>query len=119
MNRLQVLIAVLTKRAKINLTNQDVILNVVGGLKINDPALDLPVCLAITSSLLNQVVSRETITLGEVGLGGEVRNVSKLEQRLNEAEKLGFTKAIIPNINTKTKLKTTKVKNIQNIVKNF
>ncbi len=119
LNRLQVLIAVLTKRAKINLTNQDVILNVVGGLKINDPALDLPVCLAITSSLLNQVVSRETITLGEVGLGGEVRNVSKLEQRLNEAEKLGFTKAIIPNINTKTKLKTTKVKNIQNIVKNF
>ncbi len=120
LNRLQVLIAVLTKRAKINLTNQDVILNVVGGLKINDPALDLPVCLAITSSLLNQVVDRKTIALGEVGLGGEVRNVSKLEQRLNEAEKLGFTKAIVPDTNIKAKkIKLEKVKNINGIIKNF
>jgi DNA repair protein RadA/Sms len=120
LNRLQVLIAVLTKRAKINLTNQDVILNVVGGLKINDPALDLPVCLAITSSLLNQVVDRKTICLGEVGLGGEIRNVSKLEQRLNEAEKLGFTKAIVPDCDIKAKkIKLEKVKNINEIVKNF
>ena len=119
LNRLQVLIAVLTKRAKINLTNQDVILNVVGGLKINDPALDLPVCLSITSSLLNQVVNRKTIAIGEVGLGGEVRNVSKLEQRLNEAEKLGFDRALIPDIAAKTNLQTTKIKNLQNIVKNF
>ena len=120
LNRLQVLIAVLTKRAKINLTNQDVILNVVGGLKINDPALDLPVCLAIASSLLNQVVDRETVCLGEVGLGGEVRNVSKLKQRLNEAEKLGFKKAIIPDCDIKAgKIKLKKVKNINGIVKNI
>jgi DNA repair protein RadA/Sms len=118
LNRLQVLAAVLTKRAKINLTNQDIILNVVGGLKINDPALDLAICLAITSSLLNQVINRKTIVLGEVGLGGEVRNVSKLEQRLKEAEKLGFTKAIISDSNIKSdNIKLEKVKNINDIVK--
>jgi len=117
LNRLQVLIAVLTKRAGINLTNQDVILNVVGGMKINDPA-DLPVCLAIASSLLNQTVGRETVALGEVGLGGEVRNVFKLEQRLAEAEKLGFTEAIIPNCDIKAgKMKLEKVKNINDVVK--
>jgi DNA repair protein RadA/Sms len=90
LNRLQVLAAVLTKRAKINLNNQDIILNVVGGLKINDPSMDLAVCFAIVSSLLNQVVDRKTLVLGEVGLGGEVRNISRLEQRLLEAEKLVF-----------------------------
>ncbi len=118
LNRLQVLIAVLTKRAKVNLTNQDVILNVVGGLKINDPGLDLAICLAITYSLLNQTVDRKTIALGEVGLGGEIRNISKLEQRLKEAEKLGFTKAIVPDTNIKAKnIKLTKIKNINDIVK--
>jgi DNA repair protein RadA/Sms len=118
LNRLQVLAAVLTKRANVNLTNQDVILNVVGGLKINDPGLDLAICLAITSSLLNQVIDRKTIVLGEVGLGGEVRNIGKLEQRLKEAEKLGFTKAIIPDTNIKSgKIKLTKIKNINEIIK--
>lgn len=120
LNRLQVLAAVLIKRAKINLTNQDIILNVVGGLKINDPALDLAICLAITSSLLNQVINRNTLVLGEVGLGGEVRNISKLEQRLKESEKLGFTKAIIPDCDIKAgNIKLEKVKNINNIVKNL
>jgi len=120
LNRLQVLSAVLTKRAGINLTNQDIILNIVGGLKINDPALDLAVCLAITSSLLNQVISRKTIVLGEVGLGGEVRQVAKLEQRLVEACKLGFSKAIIPDNNVKAKkIKLGKVKNLEQVVKNI
>jgi DNA repair protein RadA/Sms len=103
LNRLQILAAVLTKRANINLSNQDIILNVVGGFKIDDPGLDLAVCLAITSSLLNQVVDRKTIVLGEVGLGGEIRNIKNLEQRLNEAEKLGFTKAIVPETPVKIK----------------
>jgi len=120
LNRLQVLIAVLTKRAGINLTNQDVILNVVGGLKINDPSIDLAVCLAIASSLLNQTIDRKTIVLGEVGLGGEIRNVSKLEQKLKEAEKLGFTKAIIPDCNVKAKtIKLTKIKNLKELIKYF
>jgi DNA repair protein RadA/Sms len=96
LNRLQVLIAVLTKRAGLNLNNQDVILNVTGGLKISEPGLDLAVCAAIASSLLNQPLSRQTLILGEVGLGGEVRNVAKLEARLKEAEKLGFKKAVLP-----------------------
>ena len=120
LNRLQVLVSVLTKRAKINLTNQDVILNVVGGLRINDPGLDLAVCLAITSSLLNQVIDRKTLVLGEVGLGGEVRNVSKLEQRLAEAEKLGFIKAMVPDSQVKAKkLKLIKIKNLEEMVKNL
>lgn len=116
LNRLQVLIAVLTKRTKINLTNQDVVLNVVGGLKIDDPTLDLAICLAITSSLLNQIVNRKTLVLGEVGLGGEVRHVTKLEQRLKEAEKLGFTQAIIPNSDVKPKIKLEKIKNLNEII---
>jgi DNA repair protein RadA/Sms len=118
LNRLQVLIAVLTKRAKINLTNQDVILNLVGGLKTSDPVLDLAVCLAITSSLANQALDRRTIVLGEVGLGGEVRAVSRLEARLSEAEKLGFVKAIVPDSKISgNKIKLEKIKNIAEIVK--
>ena len=120
LNRLQVLTAVLTKRANINLTNQDVILNIVGGMKINDPGLDLAACLAITSSLLNQEISRKTIVLGEVGLGGEIRNVSKIKERIVEAEKLGFNSAIIPDIEIKTKnVKCRKINNLEEIVKNL
>lgn len=118
LNRLQVLIAVLSKRAKINLTNQDVILNLVGGLRGSDPALDLAVCLAITSSLANQALDRRTVVLGEVGLGGEVRPVSRLEARMHEAEKLGFTKAIVPDSKISgNKIRLEKIKNIAEIVK--
>ncbi len=120
LNRLQVLTAVLTKRANVNLTNQDVILNIVGGLKVTDPGLDLAVCLAIISSLLNQVIKRKTIVLGEVGLGGEVRNVSKLKERLVEAEKLGFKRAMVPEANIKTKeIKLDKIKSLKEIVKSL
>ena len=120
LNRLQVLTAVLSKRHKINLATQDVILNIVGGLKINDPALDLAVCLAMISSLLNQEIDRDLVVLGEVGLGGEVRPVAKLELRLKEAEKLGFKTAIIPEsgadkLNFK-KLKIVKVKNLSDLL---
>ncbi len=112
-NRLSVLAAVLTKRTKVNLTNQDVILNIVGGLKTSDPALDLAVALAIISSILNQVVDSKTIVLGEVGLGGEVRNVAKLERRLLEAEKLGFRRAIIPSIKASAgKMEIKKIKSV-------
>ncbi|MDD5031725.1 MAG: DNA repair protein RadA [Patescibacteria group bacterium] len=117
LNRLQVLASVLTKRAKVNLVNQDIILNVVGGFRVNDPGLDLAVCLAITSSLLNQVIDRKTLVLGEVGLGGEVRNVSKLEQRLAEAEKLGFNRALAPDSEIKVKkLELVKIKNLEDMV---
>jgi DNA repair protein RadA/Sms len=116
LNRLQVLSAVLTKRTKVNLTSQDIILNVVGGLRLNDPALDLAVCAAIMSSNYNKSFDRHTIVLGEVGLGGEIRAVSKIEQRLAEAEKLGFTTAIIPDIEVKAhKIKTIKLKNLSDL----
>jgi DNA repair protein RadA/Sms len=97
LNRLQVLSAVLSKRGGVNLANQDIILNVVGGLKIAEPALDLSACLAIVSSILNRPISRKTLVCGEVGLSGEVRNVRNLEARLKEAAKLGFTQAIVPS----------------------
>lgn len=113
LNRLQVLSAVLSKRTKVNLTSQDIILNIVGGLRLNDPALDLAVCAAIISSGLNKNFDRHTIVIGEVGLGGEIRAVSKIEQRLAEAEKLGFTQAIIPNVEVKAKkIKIVKLKNL-------
>lgn len=118
LNRLQVLIAVLTKRAKINLTNQDVILNLVGGLKGNDPALDLAVCVAIASSLANQALDRHILILGEVGLGGEVRAVSRPEMRIAEAEKLGFKRAIAPSAGLKTKtIKIQPIRSVAEIVK--
>ena len=116
-NRLQILTSVLTKRTKINLINYDVVLNIVGGLKVNEPALDLAVCAAIASSLLDQVISRDTLIVGEVGLGGEVRVVPKLDQRLKEAEKMGFTRALIPSQKVDTGgLKLDKVSNIREIL---
>lgn len=95
LNRLQIMISVLIKRAKINLSNQDVILNTVGGFKISETALDLAACFAIASSYYNQIIPRNVLILGEVGLNGEIRSVSKIENRLKEAKKLGFKKAIL------------------------
>jgi DNA repair protein RadA/Sms len=119
-NRLQVLTAVLNKRANVNLSNQDVILNIVGGLKINDPAIDLAVCLAMISSLLNQPISRDVLVLGEVGLAGELRNVSKIDDRLREAEKINFRKAVVSNTKIKnTKLKIEHIKNIGELLDRF
>jgi DNA repair protein RadA/Sms len=117
LNRLQVLCAVLTKKTKFNLTNQDVIVNVVGGLKADDPAMDLAVCQAIITSILNQSSDKKTIVLGEVGLGGEVRNVAKLEARLKEAVSLGFKSAIIPNADVKIEgLELKKMKNVSQML---
>ena len=117
LNRLQVLSVVLNKRAGINLTNQDVILNIVGGLKVNDPSVDLAVCLAIASSLLNKNVDNKTIVLGEVGLGGEVRNIHKLKERLLESKKLGFKRAIIPHSSLKMSgMEIIEIKNVNDLV---
>ncbi len=117
LSRLQVLSSVITKRTKINLTAQDIILNVVGGLKISDPALDLAAVAAIISSFLNKNFNRQTLVLGEVGLGAEVRPVFKLAQRLREAERLGFTTAIIPPGEVKAgKLKLIRVKTLEDLV---
>lgn len=119
LNRLQVLIAVLSKRGRLNLNNQDVILNIAGGLKIADPGIDLAVCAAIASSVLNQPLSKQTLVLGEVGLGGEIRNVAKIESRIKQAEKLGFKKAILPHAEMKTsqKIKFFFIDDIADLIK--
>lgn len=95
-NRLQLLVATLIKRAGVPLQNQDVFINVAGGLKLTEPAVDLAVCLAIASSVFDKVISKGTIAVGEVGLLGELREVPFLEKRLEEAKRLGFTKFITP-----------------------
>ncbi len=95
-NRLQLLVATLIKRAGLPLQNQDIFVNVAGGLKLTEPAVDLAVCLAIASSVLDQVISKGTIAVGEVGLLGELREVQFLSKRLEEARRLGFTKFITP-----------------------
>lgn len=96
LNRLLMLTAVLTKRVGMPLFNQDIYVNIVGGLRINEPAADLAVTLAIASSFRNQRIDPELVLLGEVGLSGELRSVSQIDRRLSEAAKLGFSKAIVP-----------------------
>ncbi|OGL87537.1 DNA repair protein RadA [Candidatus Uhrbacteria bacterium RIFCSPLOWO2_02_FULL_48_12] len=96
LNRLQLLIAVLSKRLKFPLAYYDVHLNIVGGLKATEPAVDLPVALAIASALKNIPLSADLIIMGEVGLQGEVRSVMDLERRLEEASRLGFKQAVVP-----------------------
>jgi DNA repair protein RadA/Sms len=96
-NRLTMLIAVLGKRVGLPLFNQDIYVNVVGGLRITEPAADLAVATAIASSFRNQRVDPELALVGEIGLSGELRSVSQLERRLGEAAKLGFGRALYPN----------------------
>jgi DNA repair protein RadA/Sms len=96
-NRLLLLIAVLSKRVGLRLFDQDVFVNVVGGLRISEPAADLGLALAIASSVQNAPLPGDLAAVGEVGLSGELRMVSHLSRRLNEAAKLGFRRCIIPS----------------------
>ncbi|MBI4036823.1 DNA repair protein RadA [Candidatus Daviesbacteria bacterium] len=95
-NRLQLLVAVLTKRLGLPLFDQDIFVNVTGGLKITEPASDLAICLAIVSSFKDQAIKPKTILIGEVGLLGELRGVRQVDKRVAEAKKLGFTNAVSP-----------------------
>ena len=95
-NRANLLVAVLEKRAGYFFGSLDVYLNIVGGLELDETACDLAVCLAMASSMLDKPIDDKTVAIGEVGLGGEVRNVTFLELRLREAQRIGFTKAIVP-----------------------
>ncbi|MBC8376921.1 MAG: DNA repair protein RadA [FCB group bacterium] len=97
LRRLQMLLAVLERRAGFQLGTQDVFINVVSGLKIAEPAADLGVAIAIISSLKNRVVDAGALIIGEVGLGGEVRNVGQIRRRVEEAKKLGFNRIILPH----------------------
>ena len=100
-NRMYLLLAVLEKRAGYAFYNQDVYINIIGGLKLDETACGLPVCIALASSLLDLPVDEKTIAIGEVGLGGEVRSVTHLETRLREAQRVGFDTAIVPKHNLK------------------
>lgn len=107
--KLSILLAVLEKRAGLFLSSQNVFLNMAGGLKIEEPAVDLAVCSAIASSLAEKKVKKGFVVIGEVGLGGELRGVGQIEKRIQEAVKLGFSNVILPNTNYKT------LKNVKDI----
>lgn len=96
LNRLNVLVAVLERRTKLNLSDSDIYINVVGGIKLQDPAADLAVCMAIASASKEMRLDGTAVVFGEVGLGGEVRSVPYVDRRIAEAEKLGFAYAIGP-----------------------
>ena len=99
--RMNMLLAVLEKRVGFKLASKDVFLNIAGGLKVNDPALDLAVICAILSSNVDMVIPRRVCMAGEVGLSGEIRPVTRMEQRIMEAEKLGMETILIPRHNLK------------------
>jgi len=121
LNRLQVLLAVLTKHAGLKLSRRDVHLNVVGGLYIKEPASDLAVCLAVASAYFNKPVEREMVVIGEVGLTGEIRPVSQIEKRIREAEKFGFKFALVPKseIQDNYKIKIIQVENLNKVIDEF
>ena len=96
LRRLNMLLAVLEKRAGFKLAQKDVFLNIAGGIKVNDPAIDLAVLTAVLSSNLDLAIEKHVCMAGEVGLSGEIRPINRIEQRIREAEKLGFTKMVIP-----------------------
>ena len=95
-NRVNLLMAVLEKRLGLSLSDQDAYVNLAGGMKVQEPALDLGICLALISSFKNRAVDASVVAFGEVGLSGEVRAVSLCEQRIAEAHKLGFGTCILP-----------------------
>ncbi|MEE1010468.1 MAG: DNA repair protein RadA [Acutalibacteraceae bacterium] len=101
-NRMSMLLAVLEKRAGFFFSTCDAYINVVGGLRLDEPATDLSVALALISSLKDTPIRDDTLVIGEIGLGGELRTVSYCEQRIKEAERLGFKRCIIPKHNLKT-----------------
>ena len=108
-NRMSMIIAVLEKRAGYMFGGMDAYLNVIGGLKLFEPAADLSVAMALVSSLRDKVLNENTLAFGEIGLAGEIRAVNNCEQRINEAGRLGFTKCIIPFHNYKSLSKETKI----------
>lgn len=113
LNRLNLLIAVIERRTKLNLSDKDIYINVVGGLKVTDPAADLAICMAIASAAAELRLSDETVVFGEIGLGGEVRSVAQVERRVAEAKKLGFTNSIGPKSTRQSADVTTPVTSLR------
>lgn len=107
-NRAMIILAILEKRAGFKLSELDVFVNIAGGIHASEPSLDLPVAMAVASSYKNRPLIDETLIVGELGLAGEVRAVNHIDQRIREAEKLGFKKIILPSGNLK-QLKKSKI----------
>jgi DNA repair protein RadA/Sms len=99
--RLSLLLAVLEKRVGLRLGSQDVFVNIAGGVKIDEPAVDLGIATSITSSLRDIPVDSSSVAVGEIGLGGEIRTIGQVQKRVQEAAKLGFKRIIIPHNNLK------------------
>ena len=123
-NRLSMLLAVLEKKANLPLSTQDVYVNMVGGIKTNEPSADLGICMAIASSFLNITLPREVLFVGEVGLGGEIRSVAHLDRRISEAAKLGFSSCVIPvfyqkNITSDAKMELFPVQTLPQAIELF
>ena len=121
-NRVNLLMAVLEKRAGIHMSGSDAYVNVAGGIKVSEPALDLGIVMALVSSFKNRAIDEKTVIFGEVGLAGEVRAVSHAQQRVNEAVKLGFKTCILPgvclkNIKKNDKIEIIGVNNVQEAIK--
>ncbi len=108
LNRINLLIAMLEKRTKLNLAEQDIYINIVGGMKITEPAADLAVCMAIGSAARGMQLKQNAVVFGEIGLSGEVRHVPFAEKRIAEAKKLGFDCAIGPTLKTTSTSKSYK-----------
>jgi DNA repair protein RadA/Sms len=116
-SRLQLISAIITKRLGLNLSDQDLYVNVVGGMKISDPSADLAVAMAIISGVKNFSLAN-VVVIGELGLSGEIRTVPNLEKRIKEAEKLGFDTVLVPPSKaTSTKVKLLKAKSLKDAVK--
>jgi DNA repair protein RadA/Sms len=113
LRRLNMLLAVLEKRAGFKLAAKDVFLNIAGGLKVNDPAIDLAVVASVLSSNTDLTIPHEICLTGEVGLSGEIRPVTRIEQRVSEAEKLGFKSIIVPKYNRGVSFENFDIKVVQ------
>jgi DNA repair protein RadA/Sms len=119
--RLSILLAVLEKRANVRASVNNVFVNVAGGIRVIEPAVDLAVCVSIASSLMDKIVDNQTIILGEVGLGGEIRSVGYIEKRIAEAQKLGFKTAVVPignmkNLKVSSFIKIIPVENVKDAI---
>ena len=119
-------LAVLEARCGMNFSTHDVYLNIAGGLKISEPAADLAVAMAVISSMTNKPLPSDMVVFGEIGLSGEIRSVSQPNLRLKEAQKLGFTNAIIPNLYVKdkkqkliTNMSYHEIGNVQRLISKF
>lgn len=113
--RASIIFAILEKRIGLNLASQDIFVNIAGGVKIEEPAMDLGVCLAVASSFKNKPIPEKMVVVGEVGLAGEVRAVSQMDKRIKEAARLGFKYCLLPGNNSPKAIDGLELKGIKKV----